>query len=286
MTGVNLGRIGVWSTGLRFGDQAAIPEAAVEIDELGFGAIWIPGGAGGDILDAVDRLLRATRRLTVATGIINIWKHEPGEIAGWWKALPADHQSRVLLGLGVSHGPMIGDAYAAAKPLHVMRNYLDRLEAEGLPGNRLCIAALAPRMLELARERTAGAHPYLVTPEHTAWARGILGPGTLLAPEQGVMLETDNARARERAESALTHYRRLPNYINSWLRLGFSQDEIDRLDNRLLEALFAWGGIERIKARIDAHFGAGASHVAVQAITGGDIAADRAAWRVLAANLL
>lgn len=283
---IQLGRIGVWSTRLRFGEAAAIAEAAAEVDDLGFGAIWIPGGLGGDITGDIDRLLGVTRRVTIATGIINIWKHDPAEIAGWWRGLPSDHQSRVMLGLGVSHEALIGTDYVNARPLALMRDYLDRLDDAGLPGDSLCLAALGPKMLELAGERTAGAHPYLVTPEHTATARGILGPGKLLAPEQGVILETDPARARQLAEEALTHYRHLPNYMNNWRRLGFSGDDIGQLSDHLLDGLFASGDVERIKHRVEAHQAAGASHVCLQAITGGDLEADRTAWRRLAANLL
>lgn len=286
MSAIRLGRVGIWSTGLRFGDPAAIVEAAAEVDDLGFGAIWVPGGVGGDITGDIDRLLGATKRVAIATGILNIWKHDPAEIAGWWQGLSDDHKSRVMLGLGVSHQALIGEDYTNATPLSVMRDYLDKLDDAGLPGESLCLAALGPKMLELARDHTAGAHPYLVPPEHSAMARGILGPGKLLAPEQGVMLETDPAKARALAEDALKLYRALPNYQNSWKRLGYSDDDIATLSDTLLDGLFAWGGVERVKHRVEAHIDAGANHVCLQVITGGDLATDRAAWRVLAANLL
>lgn len=286
MSAIRLGRVGIWSTGLRFGDPAAIVEAAAEVDDLGFGAIWVPGGVGGDITGDIDRLLGATKRVAIATGILNIWKHDPAEIAGWWQGLSDDHKSRVMLGLGVSHQALIGEDYTNATPLSVMRDYLDKLGDAGLPGESLCLAALGPKMLELARDHTAGAHPYLVPPEHSAMARGILGPGKLLAPEQGVMLETDPAKARALAEDALKLYRALPNYQNSWKRLGYSDDDIATLSDTLLDGLFAWGGVERVKHRVEAHIDAGANHVCLQVITGGDLATDRAAWRVLAANLL
>lgn len=278
------GRIGIWSMELRFGDPGEIAEAAAELDELGFGAIWVPGGVGGDVTGDLDRLLAATSRATIATGIINIWKHEPAEIAGWWKALPAEHQARILLGIGVSHGPLIGEAWK--KPLAATRDWLDGVTAEGQPAETLCVAALGPKMLELSRDLTAGAHPYLITPEHTATAREILGPGKLLAPEQGVILETDPSRARELATEALTHYRRLPNYVNSWRRLGFTQDEIDNVAPRLLDAIFAWGSAEQIAERVNAHLAAGADHVCLQVIGAGSAAGARPAWRELAGVLL
>lgn len=286
MTKVNVGRIGIWSRSLRYADPAEIPEAAAELEELGFGAIWVPGGIGGDVTGDLDRLLAATNRIPIATGIINLWRHDPAEIASWWKALPDGQQSRVLLGIGVSHEALIGDDYVKRSPLSVMRDYLDRLNAGGIPGESMCLAALGPKMLELSGERTAGAHPYLVTPEHSAEARAILGPGKLVAPEQGVILETDIARARALAKDALGIYLQMPNYANNWRRLGFSEDDIANVSDRLLDSLFASGNVERIKHRVETHLSSGANHVCMQVITDGDFAKERADWRVLAANLL
>jgi probable F420-dependent oxidoreductase len=282
-----LGRVGIWSLELRFGDRGQAAEAASELDELGFGALWIPGGVGGDVLGDVGRLLDATKKTVLATGIINIWKHEPREIGEWWNAQSADRQARALLGLGVSHGSIIGESYA--KPLAVMREYLAKLSGEGLPAESLCLAALGPKMLELSRDHTAGAHPYLVTPEHSAVARKVLGSNALLAPEQGVLLTSDSARARELALQALTHYRRLPNYVNNWRRLGFTEEEISNADERLLDGLFVWGSMDKIAERVNAHLAAGADHVCVQFISGAarpDFDALRPAWREFAAALL
>jgi probable F420-dependent oxidoreductase len=280
-----LGRIGIWSLELRFGDLAARKTAAAELDELGFGAIWIPGGVGGDVFSDVDTLLGATKRAQIATGIINVWKHEPAEITTWFAALPADHQSRLMLGLGISHQALIGEAYA--KPLAAMRDYLAKLETLGQPANSMCLAALGPKMLALSRDRTAGAHPYLTTPEHTVTAREILGPGKLLAPEQGVVLETDPAKARALAREALAGYQQLENYCNSWRRLGFSEDDIANGSDALVDALFAWGTPEKIAERVDAHIAAGADHVCLQLITGAgmDIDAAMVGWRQLATLL-
>ncbi|MFA7587424.1 MAG: LLM class F420-dependent oxidoreductase [Novosphingobium sp.] len=280
-----LGKVGIWSMELRFGDGGEIAEAAAELDELGYGAIWIPGGIGGDVPADVERLLAAAPRAIIATGILNIWKHEAAEIAAWWKGLSPDRQARLMLGLGVSHGPLIGEAWK--KPLAATRDYVAALVGQGVPADALCLAALGPKMLELARDCTTGAHPYLVTPEHTATARAILGPDKLLAPEQGVVLESDPVRARELAREALVHYRRLPNYMNSWLRLGFTQAEIDVVDDRLIDALFAWGDCHAIAKRVQAHHDAGADHVCIQVVTGGGgLAAVRPQWRELAAALL
>lgn len=283
-----LGRIGIWSVELRFGDRGEATEAATELDELGYGALWIPGGAGGDFLSDIDRLLAATKRTVIASGILNIWKHEPTEVSAWWQSLSTDHQSRVLLGLGVSHSHIVGESYQNKKPLAVMREYLDQLSAANVPGNSLCLAALGPKMLELSRDRTAGAHPYLVTPEHTEQARAALGPNKLVAPEQGVVLETDPVRAREMARQALKHYLAYPNYQNSWKRLGFSDDEIANSSDRLVDALFAWGSIDTIVKRVNEHFTSGADHVCLQVITGGGVSIGpaRQAWRDLASALI
>ena len=286
---VNIGRIGIWSIEVRFGDRVQAAEAAAELEELGYGAIWTPGGVGGEVLADVDFLLGATSRATIATGILNVWKHEPADVAAWWKALPTDKQSRVLLGLGVSHAPLIGDAYVQAKPLAVMRDFLDRLSEAGMPTEQAtCLAALRTKMQELARDRTAGAHPFLVSPEHSARAREVLGPGKLLAPEQGVVLDTNPDSARATARGALGHYLQYPNYVNSWLALGFTEDEITQMSDRFVDSLFAWGSAETIAERVNAHLAAGADHVCMQVITGAgtDFGPARQAWRELAKALL
>ena len=192
-----LGRIGIWSMELRFGTGKVPLTAAAEFEDLGYGTLWIPGGVGGDITGDLDRLLGATRRIAIATGIINVWKHEPEELAKWFAGLAPAQQSRPTLGLGISHGPLIGEAWQ--KPLAVMRSWIDRATLAGLPSENLCVAALRPGMLQLSGELTAGAHPYLVTSDHSLKARKILGPNKLLAPEQGVILESDQAKARELA---------------------------------------------------------------------------------------
>jgi probable F420-dependent oxidoreductase len=282
-----LGRIGIWSMELRFGNPSEAVEAAAELDELGFGAIWIPGGVGGDVLGDVDRLLSATRKAVIGTGILNIWKHQPEVVSAWWLKESDERQSRALLGLGVSHGPLIGDTYS--KPLATMRNYLIQLSEQGLPSTALCLAALGPKMLELARDHTAGAHPYLVPPEHSALARKILGSNALLAPEQGVVLESDPARVREICRQTIEQYRRFPNYVNNWRRLGYTDDDITNGSDRLIDALFASGEPERIAERVNAHLAAGADHVCLQVITGAsrpEVGAARLAWRKLAAAML
>jgi probable F420-dependent oxidoreductase len=280
----DIGRVGVWAMDMRFGEHAAIDEAAVELEELGYGALWIPGGIDDQVLTDFDRLLAKTSRIVLASGIVNIWKQSPEEVAAWWKGLSADKQARVWLGIGVSHGPIIGESWG--KPVEVTRDWVAKATAAGLPADAMCIAALGPKMLELARDATGGAHPYLVTPEHTAIARKVLGQGKVLAPEQGVVLESDPAKARELARGALGFYTTLPNYVNNWKRLGFSQEDAATSSDKLIDGLFAWGGPAEIAARVKAHHDAGADHVCIQVVSATGLEGSRHAWRELAKVLL
>jgi probable F420-dependent oxidoreductase len=282
---VTMGRLGIWATELRFADPGFIREAAAELEELGYGALWFPGGRGGDLTGSIDLLLDATKTVTIATGILNIWMHEPAQIGAWWRRLATGRQVRIMLGLGVGHAATIGEAWK--KPLEKMGAWLDGLDAEGVPAASRCIAALGPKMIDLARERSAGTHPYLVTPEHTAMSRRRLGAGALLAPEQGVVLDTDPLRARATARAHLAHYATLPNYRASWLRQGFAEADIETLSDRLVDALFACGDEAAIGGRIKSHFDAGADHVCLQVISGAigsgsDPEAVRRVWRALA----
>jgi probable F420-dependent oxidoreductase len=152
-----LDRIGLWSMELRYGDAAETTEAAAELDELGYGALWIPGAMDGDLLADTHRLHSGTPRTTIATGILNIWMHDADGVAAWRHQLPEDHRRRSLLGLGVSHGATLGEAYQ--RPHAAMNQYLDQLHRQGVPGTAMCLPALGPKMLDLARDRTAGAHP-------------------------------------------------------------------------------------------------------------------------------
>ena len=280
----NIGRVGVWSMGMRFGDHAAIDEAAVELEQLGYGALWIPGGIDDGVLTDFDRLLAKTSKIALCTGIINLWKQAPEDVAAWWKAQSPANQARVWLGIGISHGPIIGESWG--KPVAVTRDWVERALAAGLPADAMNLAALGPKMLELARDKTSGAHPYLVTPEHTAQARKILGPGKVLAPEQGAVLEADATTARTMARGALDFYRSLPNYANNWKRLGMTDEDVDNASDRLIDALFAWGGTEQIAARVKAHHDAGADHVCVQMVSATGLAGELDAWRKLAPVLL
>lgn len=280
----NIGKVGVWAMDLRFGDTTAIDKAAAELDELGYGALWIPGGIDDAVLGDVDRLLSATKRIVICTGIINIWKQGAADVAAWWQGQSAERRARVWLGIGVSHGPIIGEDWM--KPIAKMREWLDQAQAAGLPGDALCIAALGPQMMALAGRRTGGAHPYLVDAGHTATARGILGAGKVLAPEQGVVLESDPAKARALAREAIKFYTSLPNYCNNWRRLGYSDEDIATVSDRLIDGIFAWGGASQIAERVKAHHDAGADHVCIQVVSAAGLEGSRAAWRDLAGVLL
>jgi probable F420-dependent oxidoreductase len=280
-----LGPVGIWGPQLRFGDPAEANEAAAELEELGFGALWIPD-VGGPVLEAVQRLLGATGRATIATGILNVWMHDAADVAAGQARIEQEHPGRFLLGLGISHAPIVDAEQPGryARPLATMRSYIDELDAAG-GGSRRVLAALGPKMLALARERTLGAHPYLVPVEHTGFARDALGAERLLAPELTVVLEPDAARARELARGDLAHYLGLPNYTNAWRRLGFSDDDVAAGgSDRLLEALYAWGGLDGIARRLAEHRAAGADHVCFRVVA--DAPPDvfpRAEWRELAA---
>jgi len=267
---------GIWSSELRYGDPAEIVEAAAELEAWGYTAVWLPD-VGGELFDALDRVMAATSTLTVATGILNIFRQTPEAANAWWSTLAPADRDRTMLGLGVSHGPFIGDAWV--RPLSTMAAFLDALD---VPAERRCLAALGPKMLQLARERTAGSHPYLVTPEHTAIAREALGPDALVAPEQGVVLDTDPDAARAVARAALGIYTGLPNYVNNWKRLGFTDDDVTPLSDRLVDALVAWGDVDTIAARVAEHRAAGADHVCLQVLQAPGSPLPRTTWKALA----
>ncbi|PCG87296.1 LLM class F420-dependent oxidoreductase [Streptomyces sp. WZ.A104] len=281
------GRVGIWSSALhgsRVDDpgRKAIAEAVAELEELGYGTVWIGGSPSPD--DAAD-LVAATRTLTVATGILSIWGHAAEDVAARIAAIDASARGRFVLGLGVSHGPLVPQY---AKPYSAMVAYLDALDAGAPPvePGRRVLAALGPKMLKLAAGRALGAHPYLVTSEHTAEAREALGPQALLAPELSVVLDTDLDRARTTARNMLGMYLQLPNYTANLLRLGFSENDFEGGGSlRLLDALFAIGDADRVKARTQEYFDAGADHVALQVLTADEDGPGlpRAAWRELAA---
>ena len=276
---------------LRYGEPGPAAEAAAELESLGYSALWIPD-VGGDLFGSLANLLGATSTVTIATGILNVWMHTANDAAAAHARLTAEHGPRYLCGIGISHRPFIDMVNAPGtytKPVDTMAAYLDGLDAAATPlavADRM-LAALGPKMLELARTRTAGTHPYLVTPELTAMARAGIGPDGLVASEVGVVLETDPSKAREIARLHLQTYLALPNYANNWKRHGFTDDDIaNGGSDRLVDALIGWGDEAAIAARVQQHRDAGADHVCVQVLTSDPRALPVDEWRTLAPVLL
>ncbi|CNF17748.1 putative F420-dependent oxidoreductase%2C MSMEG_4141 family [Mycobacterium tuberculosis] len=248
-------------------DAASPPQQATEIEALGYGAVWV-GGSPPAALSWVEPILQATTTLCVATGIVNIWSAPAQRVAESFHRIEAAYPGRFLLGIGVGHAEMISEY---RKPYNALVEYLDRLDDYGVPANRRVVAALGPRVLGLSARRSAGAHPYLTTPEHTARARELIGPSAFLAPEHKVVLTTDSARARTVGRQALDMYFNLANYRNNWKRLGFTDDEVSRPgSDRLVDAVVAYGTPDAIAARLNEHLLAGADHVPIQVLTEDD----------------
>jgi probable F420-dependent oxidoreductase len=288
-----LGATGVWLGSLGGVPAAEGAAAAAEIERLGYGALWFGEALGKEAFTHAGLLLAATERIVVATGIANIWVRDASAADAAAQTLGEAHPGRFLLGLGVSHAPLVNlRGHDYGRPLAAMRAYLDGIDATSYAGPPatppvpIVLAALRPKMVALARERTAGAHPYLVTPEHTAQTRELLGDGPLLAPEQTVLLDDDPATARATARGFLSMYLALPNYARNLLELGFEEHElVDGGSDRLVDALVAWGDAEAIAARLDAHRAAGADHVAIQPL-GETVEAQLAQLRELAPLVL
>jgi probable F420-dependent oxidoreductase len=287
---VQLQRIGVWARELRAGEEGARREAAAQLEQLGYGTLWFPGGAGDDSMACARVVLDATSTVTVATGITNIWTEEPEDVAAAHHELTGTYGDRFLLGVGISHAPLVNrkEEGLYRKPYSAMVRYLDALDAAAtpVPHDEIVIAALGPRMLRLSAERTAGTHPYLSNPEHTRAAREAVGPDKLVAPELGVVLESDPERARALARGFIGPYLGLPNYANNWLRHGFGEDDIrDGGSDRLIDALIAWGDEDAIAGRVREHLDAGADHVCIQVIHDED-GLPSEQWKRLAAVLV
>jgi probable F420-dependent oxidoreductase len=282
----------VWSGALRYGARDEIVEGAAELESLGYSALWFPDTGGEPSwLEAASTLLEATRSVMVATGILNLWTHDPAGTADGFARLSGAHPGRFLLGLGASHAAIVDRTEPGRyqRPLAAMAAYLDALEVAEppVPAEARVLASLGPKMLTLARERAAGAHPYLTTPEHTQQAREILGADRLLAPEQRVVLETDRAAARELGRRHLEVYLRLPNYTNNLRRLGFTDDDLaGGGSDRLVDSLVAWGDEDTIARRVREHHDAGADHVCIQVVTADRRRLPREGWRRLAPALV
>jgi probable F420-dependent oxidoreductase len=271
-----------------------VREAVSEIEELGYAALWFGEALGREAFTNASILLSATSRLVVATGIANIFVRDAWATNAAAKTLGEAFPERFVLGLGVSHRPMVemrGHDYRS--PLSTMRAYLKNMHEARFEAAQpehdppWLLAALGPKMLELSRDLADGAHPYLVTPQHTAEAREILGDGPLLAVEQAVAQTLNCEEGLRLARSHLSRYMQLPNYRNSWLRQGFREEDLSGDGSeRLAKGLVAWGSENDIRERISEHLSAGADQVCVQVVTGGPADNVRERWRSLAPTLL
>ena len=284
---MQLDKLGVWffSDGMT---AAMAAETAQRVEELGYSALWLPEATGREAFSSASWLLASTKKLVIATGIANVYGRDAMAMAAAQKTLDEQSGGRFLLGIGVSHKPLVEGlrGHQFDKPLSFMRRYLEMMESAmytaPLPQQRggTVIGALHPGMLKLAAEKTDGAHPYLVPPEHTAYAREIVGADSWLCVEQKVLLESDASKARETARAAIALYLGLPNYRRSLKRFGFADDDLDNGgSDKLVDAVVAWGSETAIADRIAAHRAAGATHVCIQPIHPEGLAEPD--WRIL-----
>jgi probable F420-dependent oxidoreductase len=292
---IQLGAFGVWTFQLDALPAARMQETVAELEEMGYGAVWYGEALGREALTKAALLLGGTKRVVIATGIANIYARDPVTMAAAQKTLAEAYPNRFLLGLGVSHIPLVekmrGHRYD--KPVPTMRAYLDAMDKapyQAVPPSSKpprVLAALGPLMLKLAAERTDGAHPYNTTPEHTAQARQLLGPDPYLCPEQAVILEKDPAKARAIARKFLEIYLGLPNYTNNWLRLGFQETDLaNGGSDRLIDAVVSGGDLKTVVSRIQEHHAAGADHVCIQVLTDDSKTFPLREYRELASALL
>ena len=272
---MNLGRIGLWAADFDLQPMAKSQEAIAQVEEMGYGAVWVPEAVIREPFASTALLLSATKKIVLATGIASLHARTAQTMQAGWKTLTEAFPDRFLLGIGVSHAPMVQGVHKGTydKPYSTMVEYLDAMDkgiffgAAPTTAPQRVLAALGPKMLKLAAERGAGAHPYFTPVEHTAFARETMGAGALLAPELAVVLETDATKAREIARKYMTTYTRLPNYANNLKRFGFTDDEITNQEDRLVDAIVAWGSMDTVVAAVKGHLDAGANHVCIQVLT-------------------
>ena len=254
-----LGRFGIWRSA-----SQVTPELAAGIERLGFGALWLGSSPAGDLVQAGE-LLDATTTLILATSIVNMWQDQPEHVARSFARVQRRHPGRFLLGVGAGNREA---TQQYARPYQALARYVDVLQAGGVPRDSLVLAALGPKVLGLARDRAAGAIPYLVPPEHTRQARAVLGPGPLLAPEHKVVLDTDPDRARALGRTTVHPHLGLVNYTSNLRRLGWTDDDLSGSgSDALIDALVAHGTPAEIAAQLSRHLDAGADHVCLHLIT-------------------
>jgi probable F420-dependent oxidoreductase len=276
----DIGKVGVWTSYRPFGSERA-GEAAKLVEQLGYDTFWL---GGSPRVPEIRPILEATSTLVAATGILNVWSNEPADTAAADAQLRADFPGRFMLGIGIGHPEATSDY---RRPLSTMRAFLDGLDAapDPPPVDGRCLAALGPKMLDLAGERTAGTHSYFITVDHTRFARRRLGPGKLVAPEVACVVETDPARAREIARGYAKLYLGLRNYTKNLLEFGFTERDLaDGGSDRLIDAVIPHGSAEQIAEVARAHHDAGADHVCLQPL--GEDGIPRESWTALAGALI
>jgi len=289
-----LGRVGLWTRHLDLQPADRVRGTIAELEELGWGALWSWEVFGREALTNAGLLLCATRQMVIGTGIANVWARDPVAMAAAQRTLTEAYRGRFVLGIGVSHAPIVdARGHRYQRPLDKMRGYLDAMDAAPWQGPPLVeepprvLAALGPRMLELAAARAAGALLYNNPPEATAAARSTLGPGPLLAVEQAVVVEDDPVQARRVGREFIAFYLTLPNYVRAWERAGFTpEDRADGGSDRMVDAVVAWGSPEAVADRVRAHLDAGADHVCLQVLESDPNGLPLAGWRALAPAVL
>jgi len=294
MTGIDIGTWGIWTSLLDQHSTSKGREVLGELDDMGWGAIWRPESTGRDALISSTIWLESCPRMAVATGIAQTYARHPMTTMQAARTLDEAFPGRFLLGLGVSHAPLVEGVRGLdySTPLSDMREYLAAMDASPFmahgPEERppRILAALGPKMLELSASAADGAHPYFTVPDHTALSREIIGPDKFLAPEQMCVLETDPERARRVARDNMARYLQLPNYTNNLMRMGFEEAEIADVSDRLVDAIVVWGDIDTIVARCQEHIDAGADHVCIQALVEDPTDLPMDDWRALADALL
>ena len=285
-----MGRVGLWSADFDLQPMSKAQEAIAEVEEMGYCAVWVPEAVLREPFASTALLLSATKKIVLATGIASLHARTAQTMNAGWKTVTEAFPDRFVLGIGVSHAPMVTGVHKGAydKPYSTMVEYLDEMDS-GLyfspaPSTtpRRVLAALGPKMLKLAAERANGAHPYFTPAEHTAFARSTMGKEAFLAPEVAVVLETDATKARAIARGFMKTYTGLPNYANNLKRFGFEHDEIVGQEDRLVDAIVGWGTTDTVVARIKEHFDAGADHVCIQVLTDATGTLPMRQWRELA----
>ncbi len=290
---MDLGRYGIWTSALDRQPAEVARSEARRLESLGYTTLWVGESFRREALANSSLLLAATTRLQIATGIASIWARDAQAMRAGQLTLAEAYPDRFLLGLGVSHVPLVNPrGHSYNRPYSAMRDYLAAMSEAQYDAPRpvseplTVLAALGPRMLELAAQRADGAHPYFVPTAHTTQARAILGPGKLLCPEQAVVLDDDQERARSVARRHTGSYLRLPNYRHNLQRLGFSEEEMGNGgSDRLVDAVVACGNVKKVAERIREHVRCGADHVAIQVLREDPGEVPVAQWEELAGEL-